>query len=165
MKVYMLLPLLHCVQAGVVSALQDTPVATIYGKKCLSSCKRAALGSYYYCNQQGDRNHRWDYCSTSPTLTIYGEKCTDRCRVSRYSYSSCKTETSWDYCSTAYTGESRGASWSLGNLYWLLVIPVIIAVCIGGYKLKKRCQESKLFEQFLNPTPSQRESEGFIPEK
>merc|ERR1712142_1405648 len=124
MKVYMLLPLLQCVQA-----VQDTPVATIYGKKCLSSCQRAALGSYYYCKQQGDRNN------------------------------------SWDYCSTAYTGESRGASWSLGNLYWLLVIPVIIVLCIGGYKLKKRCQESKLFEQFLNPTPSQRESEGFIPEK
>ena len=176
--ILLLLLVLNTAQPGIVTtdgaqdlpvpeAQQQTSVFTIYGKKCLSSCRRAALGSYYYCDTQGDRNHRWDYCSTSPYQTIYGEKCKDSCKMSRYNYRFCNTESSWDYCSHGEGGGDTPA-FRVGSLYWLLVIPVAIVLCIVGYKLYKYCkQSSKLsacWENFLNPSPSQRESEGFLPE-
>ena len=130
----------HCMPA--------TGVNTIYGVKCLSTCRRAALG-YYYCDQLGGREGSWwDYCSTSNKVTIYGEKCKNTCRASRYSYSWCDTETSWDYCSSSGVGRSLRDyedTPRVGNsLYWLFVLPCAVILCIGGYKVYTG---TKLFKQ------------------
>ena len=175
----LLLLSLHTVQSGIVPGdAQELPLPeaqeqsfgfTIYGVKCISTCRRGALASSYYCDTYGTggRHHKWDYCSTSPKVTIYGEKCKDNCRMSRYNYRFCNTESSWDYCSNGGGGGDTPAFRPI-NLYWLIVIPVAIVLCIVGYKLYKYCkQSSKLstcWENFLNPSPVQRESEGFLPE-
>ena len=122
-------------------AQQQSYGVTIYGVRCLSRCQPGGLSGYYYCDtlSRNSRTSQWDYCSPSSKVTRYGEKCKGTCLSSNYGYSWCNTESSWDYCSGSSSGGGRSIHDSdvrVGNsLYWFFVLPCVILLCIGGYKV------------------------------